>query len=109
MAKDGAEASAKAVLAGTDVECGSEYKNLPEAVRRGDISETEINRSLRRLLIARFELGDFDPDELNPWTKIPESVVASEAHKELAAQMAQKSIVLLQNRNDVLPLGQLPT
>ena len=105
VAKDGAQASAKAVLAGTDVECGSEYKNLPEAVRRGDISEADIDRSLRRLLIARFELGDMDPDELNPWTKIPESVVASEKHKELAAQIAQKSIVLLQNRNDVLPLG----
>ena len=105
VAKDGAQASAKAVLAGTDVECGSEYKNLPEAVRRGDISEADLDRSLRRLLIARFELGDFDPDELNPWTKIPESVVASDKHKELAALMAQKSIVLLQNRNDVLPLG----
>ena len=105
VAKDGAQASAKAVLAGTDVECGSEYKNLPEAVRRGDISEADLDRSLRRLLIARFELGDIDPDELNPWTKIPESVVASQKHKELAALMAQKSIVLLQNRNDVLPLG----
>ena len=105
VAKDGAQASAKAVLAGTDVECGSEYKNLPEAVRRGDISEADLDRSLRRLLIARFELGDMDPDELNPWTKIPESVVASQKHKELAALMAQKSIVLLQNRNDVLPLG----
>ena len=87
------------------MECGSEYKNLPEAVRRGDISEADLDRSLRRLLIARFELGDMDPDELNPWTKIPESVVASQKHKELAALMAQKSIVLLQNRNDVLPLG----
>ena len=105
VAKDGAQASAKAILAGTDVECGSEYKNLPEAVRRGDISEADLDRSLRRLLIARFELGDMDPDELNPWTKIPESVVASQKHKELAALMAQKSIVLLQNRNDVLPLG----
>ena len=105
VAKDGAQASAKAVLASTDVECGSEYKNLPEAVRRGDISEADLDRSLRRLLIARFELGDMDPDELNPWTKIPESVVASQKHKELAALMAQKSIVLLQNRNDVLPLG----
>ena len=105
VAKDGTEASAKAVLAGTDVECGSEYKHLPEAVRRGDINEADINRSLRRLLIARFGLGDMDPDELNPWTKIPESVVASEKHKELAAQIAQKSIVLLQNKNDVLPLG----
>ena len=106
VARDGAEASAKAVLAGTDVECGSEYKNLPEAVRRGDVKEADLDRSLRRLLIARFELGDFDPDELNSWTKIPESVVASDAHKALAYEMARKSIVLLQNRDGVLPLDR---
>ncbi|MBR1388876.1 MAG: glycoside hydrolase family 3 C-terminal domain-containing protein [Prevotella sp.] len=104
VAKDGAEASAKAVLAGTDVECGSEYKNLPEAVRRGDIKEADLDRSLRRLLIARFELGDLDSDDLNPWTKIPESVVASKEHKQLALDMARKSIVLLKN-NGVLPLN----
>ena len=103
-AKDQAEASAQAVLAGTDVECGSEYKNLPEAVRRGDIKEADLDRSLRRLLIARIELGDLDSDDLNPWTKIPESVVACDAHKQLALDMARKSIVLLQNRNNVLPL-----
>ena len=103
-AKDQAEASAQAVLAGTDVECGSEYKNLPEAVRRGDIKESDLDRSLRRLLIARIELGDLDSDDLNPWTKIPESVVACDAHKQLALDMARKSIVLLQNRNNVLPL-----
>ena len=105
VAKDRAEASAKAVLAGTDVECGSEYKHLPEAVRRGEIKEADLDRSLRRLLIARFELGDFDSDELNPWTKIPENVIASKAHKDLAYKMALKSIVLLQNKNNVLPLG----
>ena len=103
-AKDNAEASAQAVLAGTDVECGSEYKNLPAAVKRGDIKEADLDRSLRRLLIARFELGDLDPDELNPWTKIPESVVACDAHKKLALEMARKSIVLLQNKQQVLPL-----
>ena len=103
-AKDGAQASAQAVLAGTDVECGSEYKHLPEAVRRGDIKEEDLDRSLRRLLIARFELGDLDPDELNPWTKIPENVVACDAHKQLALDMARKSIVLLKN-NGVLPLS----
>ena len=103
VAKDGVEASAKAVLNGTDVECGSEYKNLPEAVRRGDIKEADLDRSLRRLLIARFELGDFDPDDKNPWTKIPEGVVASKGHKALAYEMARKSIVLLKN-NGVLPL-----
>ncbi len=104
VAKDGAEASAKAVLAGTDVECGSEYKNLPEAVKRGDIKEADLDKSLRRLLIARFELGDFDSDDQNPWTKIPESVVACDAHKQLALDMARKSIVLLQNKNGILPL-----
>ncbi len=103
-AKDPAQASAQAVLAGTDVECGSEYKHLPEAVRRGDIKEADLDKSLRRLLIARFELGDFDPDELNPWTKIPESVVACDAHKQLALDMARKSIVLLKN-NGILPLN----
>ena len=104
VAKDGAEASAKAVLAGTDVECGSEYRNLPAAVKRGDIKEADIDRSLRRLLIARFELGDFDSDEMNPWTKIPESVIASKEHKKLALDMALKSIVLLKN-NDALPFN----
>ena len=103
-AKDSPEASAQAILAGTDVECGSEYRNLPEAVRRGDIKEADLDKSLRRLLIARFELGDFDPDDLNPWTKIPESVIASKEHKQLALDMARKSIVLLKN-NGVLPLG----
>ena len=104
VAKDGAEAAAKAVLSGTDVECGSEYKNLPAAVRRGDIKEADLDRSLRRLLIARFELGDFDNDELNAWTKIPATVIASQRHKKLAYEMAVKSIVLLQNRNQALPL-----
>lgn len=104
-AKDSKEASAQAVLAGTDVECGSEYKNLPEAVRRGDIKESDLDRSLRRLLIARFEVGDFDDDKLVEWTKIPSSAVASKEHKQLALDMARKSIVLLKN-NGVLPLSK---
>ena len=102
-AKDSEEASAQAVLAGTDVECGSEYRHLPEAVRRGDIKESDLDRSLRRLLIARFEVGNFDSDDLVAWTKIPSSVVASEEHKQLALDMARKSIVLLKN-NGILPL-----
>ncbi|SDN60961.1 beta-glucosidase [Prevotella communis] len=106
-AKDSEEASAQAVLAGTDVECGSEYKNLPEAVRRGDIKESDLDRSLRRLLIARFEVGDFDDDKLVEWTKIPSSSVASKEHKQLALDMARKSIVLLKN-NGVLPLSKTP-
>lgn len=103
-AKDSEEASAQAVLAGTDVECGSEYRHLPDAVRRGDIKEADLDRSLRRLLIARMEVGDFDSDDRVSWTKIPESVIASKEHKQLALDMARKSIVLLKN-NGVLPLA----
>ena len=101
--KTSTEASAHAVIAGTDVECGSIYKSLPEAVKEGKITEEQINTSLRRLLQARFELGDFDPDTLVEWTKIPMSVVASEAHKQLALEAARKSIVLLKN-DSILPL-----
>lgn len=105
VSKDAAEASALAVRSGTDVECGSNYKALPEAVRRGEISERDIDTSLRRLLVARFELGDLDPDSLVSWTSIPMSVVNSKAHRDLARQMARQSIVLLQNRDNILPLS----
>lgn len=99
-----AAAAAKGVASGTDVECGSEYKNLPQAVKEGKISEEQIDVSVRRLLEARFELGDFDPDSLVEWTKIPESVVACPEHKALALEMAREQMVLLQNRGNILPL-----
>ena len=60
--------------------------------------------SLKRLLQGRFELGDFDPDELVEWTKIPISVVACKEHKQLALDIAHESIVLLKN-NGILPLS----
>ncbi len=98
------QATAIAVRAGTDVECGSLYRNLTDAVKNGWISEKEIDTSLRRLLIARMKLGDFDPDDMVEWTKIPESVVASKEHKQMALQMAREGIVLLKN-NGILPLA----
>ena len=98
------DAAARAVIAGTDVECGSDYRSLPEAVKAGKISEQQIDASLKRLLKGRFELGDFDDDDMVPWTKIPMSVVASPEHKQLALQAAREGIVLLQNRNTILPL-----
>ena len=100
------EASAMALRAGTDLECGQSYASLTEAVEKGEVTEPEIDESLRRLLIARFKLGDFDPDEMVEWTKIPESVISSEAHSQLALQMAREGVVLLQNRNDILPLSK---
>lgn len=106
VSKNAASASAKAVISGTDVECGSNYKHLPEAVRAGEITMEKVDESVKRLLAARFELGDFDPDSLVEWTKIPLCVVASEEHKQLALDMAREQTVLLQNRNGVLPLSK---
>ena len=103
VSPDSAAAAAKAVIAGTDVECGRTYHSLASAVRRGDLSMEQVDVSVRRLLKLRFELGDFDPDELVSWTSIPESCIASAEHKALARQMARESMVLLKN-NGILPL-----
>ena len=101
---DAATASSDAVLTGTDLECGSSYKSLMEGVEKGLIKEEDIDVSVKRLLKARFELGEMDELEEVSWTKIPYSVVASAKHDSLALDMAHKSIVLLQNKNQILPL-----
>jgi beta-glucosidase len=99
-----AEASAVAVKAGTDLTCGNEYRALVDAVKSGLISEAEIDRSLERLFVARFKLGMFDPPERVPYASIPISVNDSSEHRKVALEAARKSIVLLKNDRDVLPL-----
>ena len=106
VSSDATHAGAKAVLAGTDVECaGPAYKMLPEAVEKGLIREDDINKSIMRILIGRFDLGEMDDDALVPWTKIPISVVNNDEHKKLALDMARESMTLLQNKNNLLPLS----
>ena len=111
VSQDQPAAAAKAVLSGTDVECGAHYNSLPDAVRRGDIDEEQLNVSVRRLLKGRFEMGNLDPDELVGWTKIPASVINCKEHRDLAREMGREQMVLLKN-NGVLPLtpnSKLPT
>jgi len=108
VSSDAVHASAKAVSAGTDVECvwaGYAFAHLPEAVARGLITEKEIDKHLLRVLVGRMDLGDFDDDALVPWTKIPATVINDPEHRELAAKMARESMTLLQNRNNILPLN----
>ena len=100
------DAVATAVIAGTDVECGGTYRSLTDAVAQGKITEEKINESLLRLLKARFELGDFDSEDLVPWKKIGEEVIASKEHHQIALDAARRSIVLLQNKQDILPLAK---
>jgi beta-glucosidase len=99
-----AEASAAAVKAGTDLTCGNEYRSLVDAVKNGFITEAEINTSLERLFVARFRLGMFDPPERVPFSAISATQIDSEAHRKLALEAARKSIVLLRNDDQVLPL-----
>ena len=99
-------ASAKATLAGTDVECGYgyAYRSIPEAVRRGLITEQEVDKHVIRLLEGRFDLGEMDDPSLVEWSKIPYSAMSTKASAQLALDMARQSIVLLQNKNGILPL-----
>ena len=99
-------ASAKATLAGTDVECGFgyAYKSIPEAVRKGLITEAEVDKHVLRLLEGRFDLGEMDDASLVEWSKIPYTAMSSKEHARTALDMARQSIVLLQNKDGVLPL-----
>ena len=99
-------ASAKATLAGTDVECGYAYayKSIPEAVRRGLISEAEVDKHVIRLLEGRFDLGEMDDPSLVEWSKIPYSAMSTKASAQIALDMARQTIVLLQNKGGILPL-----
>ncbi|MBV9302413.1 MAG: glycoside hydrolase family 3 C-terminal domain-containing protein [Acidobacteriaceae bacterium] len=103
-----AKASALAVKAGTDLECGKAYRALVEAVQKGYISEGEIDRSVERLFAVRFRLGMFDPPDRVPFSKIGTDQVASEAHRKVALEAAEKSIVLLKNEDHLLPLEHAP-
>ena len=100
------EAAALAVRNGTDLECGESYaKALPVAVRKGLISEAEIDGALTRLMTARFRLGMFDPPERVRWSRIPYSANQSPQHDALALRAARESIVMLKN-DGLLPLSK---
>ena len=99
------EASADAVKAGDDLCCGTDYNSLTRAVKRGLISEKEIDTALSRVLTARFRLGMFDPTNLVSYSQIPLSENDSPAHEALALQVARESIVLLKN-DGLLPLNR---
>ncbi|HEY9167543.1 MAG TPA: glycoside hydrolase family 3 C-terminal domain-containing protein [Candidatus Kryptonia bacterium] len=103
-APDLASASALAVKAGCDLTCGGEFVTLKDAAARGLVSEKEIDRSVERLMLARFKLGMFDPPDAVPYNKITISDNDTEPHRQLARKVADESIVLLKNAGNFLPL-----
>ncbi|MDR3287446.1 MAG: glycoside hydrolase family 3 C-terminal domain-containing protein [Prevotellaceae bacterium] len=99
------EAAAMAVKAGTDQNCGNTYPYLVEAVKKGLISEAELDVSVKRILMAMMKLGLFDKTQQVPYTNIPFSVVESNENVALSLDAARKSIVLLKN-DGLLPLSK---
>jgi len=100
------EAAAMAVKAGTDLNCGDSYPALVEAVINGQITEDELSVSLERLIVARLRLGLFAPQGAVKYENILYDIVDSETHRLLALETARKSLVLLKNENNLLPLSK---
>lgn len=100
------EASAMAIKAGVDLECGASFDALPIAIQKKLITPAELDVAVERLFTARFKLGFFDDPKSAPYLQLPYSVVESAGHKKLALQAARKSIVLLKNQDNLLPLSK---
>src|SRR5713226_6554057 len=98
------QAAALAVKAGTDLSCGPEFGVLPLAVRNRLLSNDDIDRAVKRLFEARFRLGMFDPPDRVPWSKLSLADNDTPAHRQVALEAARKSIVLLKNNRNTLPL-----
>lgn len=112
--KSQAEAAAVTMKMGMDNECADfftvakgdkDYRPFVDAVKQGLMSEKDIDVALKRLFVARFRLGMFDPPEMVPYAATPETEIDSAPHRALALKAAEESMVLLKN-NGVLPLQE---
>jgi beta-glucosidase len=106
VAVDRADAAIQALKAGVDIELPdpAAYPLLPQLVAEGKVSMADIDRSVARVLRAKFQLGLFE----NPYVDVERTVrvTNSQPHRELAAEAARRSIVLLKNENNLLPLDR---
>jgi len=101
-----AEAAALAVKSGCDLNCGSTYAYLTEAVKQGLIEEKDLDISIRRLFLARIKLGLLNAPNSVPFSDISLASLESEMHQKLALETARESMVLLKNENNTLPISK---
>lgn len=100
------EAAALAMNNGCDLNCGSVFLYLTDAVKKGLVKEERLDEAVTALLIARMKLGALDKKEENPYDMIPYSVVDSLEMQNFNESVAEKTIVLLKNSNYTLPLNK---
>ena len=101
------EACAIALKNGLNLECGGVFlRNLPTAVQKGYLKEELIDQRLIELMVSRFKLGMFDDESKIPYNQVPADIINSKKHIDLAYETAVKSLVLLENKNNLLPLGK---
>ena len=104
VTEDAADSAVLALKYGCDLGCDHVFNEIPTAIERGDTTEELVDRALERTLGTRFKLGMFDPDEEVPFASIPMDVVANDEHRQLAYRTAAESLVLLKNKNNILPI-----
>ena len=100
------EAAALALNTGCNLNCGDTYSSLLDAIDQGLTSEKEVDKNLKQLLKTRFRLGLFEPEGTVPYDTIGTDVIRSKEHQKLSLEAARKSIVMLKNDSDVLPLAK---
>lgn len=91
---------------GCDLNCGNLFIYLLDAVKKGMVSEERLNEAVINLFTTRMKLGVFDKKGNNPYDKIPYTVVDSKEMQQLNEKAAQKSLVLLKNKDNLLPLDK---
>ena len=104
VVKTAPEAAALALNTGCNLNCGSTFPELVKSVEQGLTTEAEIDKNLRELLPTRFKLGLFDPVNSTPFDNIGPEVIRSTEHIALSKEAATKSIVLLKNKENALPI-----